>query len=435
MSVVKDETLYALIDYGDTYVQPLLVAALKSRLSSTPINFINTFDKVPKNNCKLLQWRQYEDIDFELVTQDTQRAHLINSFVFRKALIRKHYLANTITHWLTKNPDSSIKNHVVESVDFELDYAEFLDEALLEAYELNQSLEQNAELEPADRSWWILKPGMSDRGQGIRLFSTLDELTAIFESWEPDSDDDESVHSDVVNAPIEDEEKGNMTSQLRHFVAQRYIATPLLFELPFASANRKFHVRTYVIAVGALKIWVYKPMLALFAASEYEHPGSDPSDDINNDLGSHLTNTCLQDVRREGSVHRLSDLPDHVPGLSANWKDKVVDQICEITGTLFEAAAKGMVMHFQPLPQAFEIYGLDFLVDDKACPWLLEVNAFPDFAQTGAELQGLIQGLFESAVDVAVKPFMDTDASSSSTQQSYQSDKVVKVLDLDMGRR
>ena len=32
---------------------------------------------------------------------------------------------------------------------------------------------------------------MSERGQGIRLFSSEEELTAIFEEWDPESDDEE----------------------------------------------------------------------------------------------------------------------------------------------------------------------------------------------------------------------------------------------------
>jgi tubulin--tyrosine ligase len=91
-----------------------------------------------------------------------------------------------------------------------------------------------------------------------------------------------------------------------------------------------------------------------------------------------------------------------------------------------------MSIHFQSLPNAFEIFGLDFMVgiegDGTLNTYLLEVNAFPDFRQTGDELSGMIEGLFEGVVEKAVAPFfgMETEGKKS---------EMVKVLDIDLGRR
>ncbi|KAK5139561.1 hypothetical protein LTR04_003486, partial [Oleoguttula sp. CCFEE 6159] len=104
--------------------------------------------------------------------------------------------------------------------------------------------------------------------------------------------------------------------------------------------------------------------------------------------------------------------------------------ICSTTGALFEAAARGMMTDFQTLPFAFEVFGLDFLVDEDYTAWLLEVNAFPDFKQTGNALSGIIEGLFEDVVDVAVKPFFGLGA-----QGVEGTDRMTRVLDLDLGRR
>ena len=45
-------------------------------------------------------------------------------------------LSAPVSHWIAKNPDSALVQHVKPSVDFEVDYAEFLDDALVEAWEL-----------------------------------------------------------------------------------------------------------------------------------------------------------------------------------------------------------------------------------------------------------------------------------------------------------
>ena len=441
---MTDQKIYACIDYEDPYVQPLLLNAVKARIPSELLVLIKDASELPSNDSKFLQWRQYESLDFDKLMSGSD-ASLSNSYVIRKALIRKHYLSMTVSHWLTKNPESSLKRHVKPGVEFEVDFAEFLDDALIEAFELHESWQRNASKDPSEREWWILKPGMSDRGQGIRLFSSEEELTDIFEEWDPpsddeeeDDDDDEAAHSGDEETPSaskaenDDDDNGIMTSQLRHFVAQPYIDPPLLMSPPHPSAGRKFHIRTYVLAVGALKVYVYKPMLALFAGKPYSPPSSEETAP---DLSAHLTNTCLQTGEREGSVHAFWSLPSTLPDLqtqTTDCREDVFKQICDATGQVFEAAARSMSIHFQPLPNAFELFGLDFMVDAEGTTWLMEVNAFPDFAQTGGELQDLVKDLMEDVVDVAIKPFFGVEEKG---KRSQGDDGLVQVLDIDLGKR
>ena len=351
---------------------------------------------------------------------------LINAYVIRKALIRKHYLSTTAYNWIAKNPNSMLSTNLKLSSDFELDYAEFLDEALVEAWELQAGFQKNLGKKAEDREWWILKPGMSDRGQGIRLFSTEEELQSIFEEWEagrPDSDVEEDSEAEIDNAEAEKGENDDyiVTSHLRHFVAQPYIHPPLL--LP--SNPRKFHIRTYVLAAGSLKVHVYKPMLALFASDPYTPPYSSTTD-----LSAHLTNTCLQPTTLDGSVQAFWSLP-----LPASQLDAIFAQICETTGDIFEAAAKGMMVHFQTLPNAFEVFGLDYLVDETGTAWLLEINAFPDFRQTGEELRGLVGGLWEGVMEEVVKKFFGIATETVNVDKDKEPNKMVLVRDLDLGRR
>ncbi|TKA77369.1 hypothetical protein B0A49_01508 [Cryomyces minteri] len=448
--------LLALIDYKDLYVQPFILSALESRLPSASFTLVEDLpaDLQGSRIQSVLQFRQYEEIDWDHALHHPQNS-LVNAYTIRKALIRKHYLSTTVHNWIVKHPESVLRRHVKVAVAFELDYAEFLDDALNEAdsYDLRDSFAKNEGKDASERDWWILKPSMSDKGQGIRLFSTEEELTAIFESWEEegsehlDNDSCENdghsseksglaitngialngTNTDPDDANKDDEGNGVVTSQLRHFIAQPYIGRPLLLA---ECEDRKFHIRTYVLAVGSLRVYVYNPMLALFAANPYTPPWS--TQGIHDDqeyLRTHLTNTCLQNGEREGSVKAFWDLPDENP-LPSRWKSSVFSQICSTTSALFEAAARGMMTDFQTLPFAFEVFGLDFLVDADYTAWLLEVNAFPDFKQTGNALSGIIEGLFGDVVDVAVKPFFGLGA-----QDVEGTDRMTRVLDLDLGRR
>ncbi|KAL6151927.1 hypothetical protein ACJQWK_04635 [Exserohilum turcicum] len=486
------DKIYALINYEDAYVQPLILSALEKRLPAATYELIASLSQLPSPSFRLLQFVQYESIDWDHLMEHSSTS-LANAYTIRKALIRKHYLSTTIANWITKYPDSVLKKHVKPSVEFEVDYAEFLDDALVEAWELKESWARNEELgdedeDSAKKEWWILKPGMSDRGQGIRLFSTEQELTEIFEEWDPDSDDeeDEDARSDNMNQEKkdrDDDDDGIITSQLRHFIAQPYIHPPLLLSpTPSSSSSsspeslRKFHIRTYVLATGALKVHVYRPMLALFAAKPYIPPW-DSALQSNRDeaMRAHLTNTCLQDTGdREGSVALFWSLPDALPtqprfttasssssssseggkaekqdttsvplDIPPTWKHTAFSQICAITASTFEAAARGMSIHFQALPNAFELFGLDFMLSynphtHALDTWLLEVNAYPDFRQTGHELSGLVSGLLERVVDKAVRPFFglpDTHAEMQSDAAAADDDDMVCVLDIDLGRR
>lgn len=431
------QPVYALIDTGDPYIQPLIEDALSSHLPKVPFNFISSLSNLSCPSSPVLQYRSYETLDFtHLLSHPT--TSLANAYIIRKALIRKHYLSRTIANWITKHSDSILRDHFKPSVDFELDYAKFLDEALVEAYELRESFERNAKSKGDEKEWWILKPGMSDRGQGIRLLDSEAKLREIFEGWEED-DLESSEEDEVPNGEKSTEggqgiadSKGDgvMISQLRHFIAQPYIHPPLL--LP-SSANRKFHTRTYVVATGSLKVYVYREMLALFAAVLYRAPWEE-DDNGETDLSCHLTNTCLQDdgVQQEGStVRRFWDLEDDLPSHhQLDWKKHVYDQICSITGEVFEAAARSMMVHFQTLPNAFEVFGVDFLVDEKLNVWLLEVNAFPDFKQTGEPLKRIVVGgLFQGIVGAAVLPFFGVKGSEDESEEEVGM-KVVATLDL-----
>ncbi|OSS54590.1 hypothetical protein B5807_00295 [Epicoccum nigrum] len=446
--MAPETPIHAVINYEDPYVQPLILSALKNRLPPASYKLVDSIKDVPSST-PCLQFVQYESIDWDHLMSNS--ASLANAYVIRKALIRKHYLSTTVANWIIKYPDSALKRGAKPSVEFEVDYAEFLDDALVEAWELKESWarnEQTSEEEKEKREWWILKPGMSDRGQGIRLFSSEEELTSIFEEWDPESDDEEEEEEGDARSDAGEKEEGDgiITSQLRHFVAQPYIHPPLLLAPPGdANQLRKFHIRTYVLAAGALKVFVYRPMLALFAARPYKAPWEtdfESEDEREDAMRAHLTNTCIQESGdREGSVGLFWNLPDGIaaqPGgagvdAPSDWKDRVFAQIKEITGATFEAAARGMGVHFQPLPNAFEIFGLDFMVGIEAdgClnTYLLEVNAFPDFRQTGSELSGMIEELFEGVVDEAIRPFF------GKSEEGSAKNEMIKVLDVDLGRR
>mmetsp|Transcript_441 Transcript_441/g.415 ORF Transcript_441/g.415 Transcript_441/m.415 type:complete len:143 (-) Transcript_441:2899-3327(-) len=137
-------------------------------------------------------------------------------------------------------------------------------------------------------------------------------------------------------------------------------------------------------------------------------------------MAGHLTNTCLQ----EGAtplVVPFWDLDDK--NFPTPKKEFVFDEVAKITGELFNAATSVDKMNFQPLDNAVEIFGIDYLVNDDYSVTLLEVNSYPDFKQTGHELKNIIYELFDNVVTDAIKPLVTGEATVSSTSS------LVPVLD------
>ncbi|KAL1621622.1 hypothetical protein SLS56_009158 [Neofusicoccum ribis] len=439
------KTAYCLVDHEDPLVQPLIVAAFRSRLPQDSYKIITSISQYPGG--PLLQICAKDALDFDKAFH--QPLMLISTYVNRDALTRKSLLGKTYANWIAKNPNSLLKTNVKAIADLEIQSSESIYD-VLDDTPLGEALQTNEDKTPAERVWWMLRPDMSGGSQDLRLISTVDELQAAFDEWDsepsaPHEDDRTKEHStgtslvpgeqstpgashgDEDHASAEQsggwsswfqitvttEEYTDEVAPKRHVIAQRYVSRPLTF------ASRKFQVSAYVLAVGALRVYVYRPMVALFATSPFRAPWETSAED---DLSSHST--------FDGHVREFWNLPD-VP---SGWKASVFSQICDITGEVFSAAAtREMKAHFQPLPQSFELFSVNFAVDDTGRAMLSDIRASPDFlhqTECGAKLEGMVEGLFEEVAEVAVKPFFDGENRTAKTGN----ERLVKVVDIDAKR-
>jgi len=196
--------------------------------------------------------------------------------------------------------------------------------------------------------------------------------------------------------------------------------------------GHKFHLRAYFLASGALKLFMYDRVLALFAAVPYVGPtkreGSNDDAPGNIDLTPHLTNSSLQFDRGDEGVRLLDELSGYHILSGDNRGSRVLFtpqdiedlkvQMGAILAETFKAAVE-MPVYFQPLPNAFELYGVDFLVSHNTAPSelnslgnsakfqvkLLEINSEPAIELTGRRLHNILEDLFVAIKQVAVLPF------------------------------
>jgi tubulin--tyrosine ligase len=333
---------------------------------------------------------EYEAIEWEEVMSKGSAYQAVSSFCIRKALCRKANMANALEKHCTKcrGDDGTSacpllktlpQTVVIDSLSvFEtrpawLDFRSALVECLCDA--------EDAMEKAGPGVAWILKPSLTNKGAGIRIVADIE----------------------TVEAAIREEQ------EVGQWVLQRYLANPLLLtpSSPAAPEKRhKFHLRVYVVAVGALTVYVYKEALVLFAVQPYQGAGLDAE-------ASHITNTCIG-ANHEGFVETdhvrcLSELPQMLvaDGYASDatqacaMVDSIWKQICRQTAHAFAGQA-GNTGGYMPIPHCFEAYGVDFLVDDHFNVVLLEFNPSPDIKQTGSRLDHVIDGMVDGLVAVAV---------------------------------
>lgn len=364
----------------------------------------------PPKSSTICYWLEYEDLDFQLLLNNAlgissvDQTLIANSYCFRKGLIRKAHLAFYINKYISKRNGSVLKRSFPETYFLDLPDVEYFDEAMNEIFEVEDYLRLNETKQLHEKTTFILKASLADKASELFLFNSREQLLDFFQSR------------------FEDSEDGADLQYLREWVIQKYIDRPLLL-----NGGRKFHIRTYILAVGALKVYVYGGMLALFAKNPY---------DLGNLLDSyaHVTNTCIQSDQPD--FDETSAVQDFwkLEGISVEKLTHIFNQIKLIVADTFEALINEAAV-FQPLPNCFELYGLDFLVDEKYQVYLLEANAFPDFKQTGSELEELISLLFTEVIRTAVVPLLTKSDVKSKSNTSDPTRKLHLVYTSKMQRQ
>jgi len=233
-------TLYCFVTWPSA---PLTDYLVRNALLSLPaIKSGSIHSTLPQSHAyrKLIQWSTYDAIDHILTHSDHDDV-LSSSYIIRKVLIRKHFLSRCIHSYLTKHPDSILRTAVPKTWDIEISFADELDDLWAdELWDLSGVLDNSDdEHEPPVGTetgmWWILKPGMADRGMGIRLFNSKESLRRTLEEF-----DDESESTSVAGSGKSEEGNDGQAaaadasiaiSQLRHFVIQ---ASSHIAMMPYA---------------------------------------------------------------------------------------------------------------------------------------------------------------------------------------------------------
>jgi tubulin polyglutamylase TTLL6/13 len=169
------------------------------------------------------------------------------------------------------------------------------------------------------------------------------------------------------------------------FVVQEYMKNPFLID------GLKFDLRIYVLVTGCspLRIFVHEDGLTRLATQEYLKPNASNIED----MWMHLTNYAVNKnnpnfIQNENKGHKrslkstfeyLQQAGFDVELLKNQIDDAIIKTLCSIQPTLSHHY-KSCQPEDLSNSMCFELLGFDVILDNKAKPFILEVNHTPSFS-------------------------------------------------------
>jgi len=217
------------------------------------------------------------------------------------------------------------------------------------------------------RNVWIVKPCYNARGFGIYC---IDNCLQEFQAY--------VAHTET-----------------KQKIVQKYIERPLL--LTHFNELRKFDVRQWALVTcfDPLKIFVFSEFYLRICGSKYD------LNDIQ-DSYKHLTNFSIQrhnskvDNKKEDLVMSQAEFFQRAFKNDGAKCEKVRKGIEEI---IVKTIRSGQEAGVEQKANCFEIYGFDFMLDQKLNPWLLEVNLSPACAERTSWLVDMLDRMADGLFD------------------------------------
>eukprot|EP00116_Pleurobrachia_bachei_P002337 sb/3462599/ len=249
-----------------------------------------------------------------------------------------------------------------------------------ETYRLGEHREREKLLSVMGESEkWICKPSNANQGKGIFILNGKSDLLAYID-------------------------KRSQNHRLRSSrIVQRYIDNPLLVN------GRKFDIRVYLF-VGSTRPY------NVFFHTGYLRLTIDPYDTESTDMATHLTNQYMQkkhpkySEEREDTVWDMGRFSEYLRsegvleklGLPDDWVETTLhDRMKSLALTVFKSAQSSLT----PRLGYFDLYGLDFMLDDNLNVWLIEVNTNPALHTNCGVLEQMLPSLINETLGISIELF------------------------------
>ena len=112
----QSQQLYASIAYGDTYVQPLILSALASRLPEGLYMLLSSESTLPGSKKPVLHIKSYEELPFDDVMAHPETC-LVNAYIIRKALVRTQLISVSLETSLYSQDPKTLSHNDRQQLD------------------------------------------------------------------------------------------------------------------------------------------------------------------------------------------------------------------------------------------------------------------------------------------------------------------------------
>ena len=215
---------------------------------------------------------------------------------------------------------------------------------------------------------WIVKPTFQNRGRGIEIVNSVQELEKVIQNFM--SEGRSSISKSVLSQKI---------------LVQKYCENSLLID------KRKFDIRVWCLLDHNLNAFICREGYLRFSSFSFSLENA-------HDKLIHLTNNAIQRNSEQygsfekGNQRGFSDLRN---SKFISSFDKIYLKIRLICSLVLHSVTSKL--NYNRRKNCFEIFGFDFLLDKSETPWLLEVNINPCLETSSPLLEKLIPRMLDDA--------------------------------------
>ncbi|KAL4435557.1 hypothetical protein ABPG74_020333 [Tetrahymena malaccensis] len=275
---------------------------------------------------------------------------------------------------------------------------------------------------------WMIKPAEFNRGRGIRIFTSIQQLNKILSEYQEDNAKEIVRYQNQIqgfssryNTFSQDKKRSNSSysSTKRYgkpkisqrYVIQKYIEAPLLID------ERKFDIRMWVLISFDNKSYVFKEGYIRTACVSYDTSEQSLSNNI-----VHLTNNAIQKYAQNYGQHEqgnqlsFKNFEEYLTKkrINCNFNAKVLPKIKDVMSLTIDSVRSKL--NPQERKFCFEIFGYDFIIDNNFNPWLIEVNTNPCIEQSSDMLSILLKRMLDDAFKLTLDQLFNPSVKQEESQ-------------------
>ncbi|KAG9397386.1 Tubulin-tyrosine ligase/Tubulin polyglutamylase [Carpediemonas membranifera] len=318
-----------------------------------------------------LRWKQSGGgIQYGSLLNRADHRQAVNHLPNNREMCTKTGLVRNLRMMLDRKSSASVA--LADIVPDTYEFHSYTDNSFLRWKKKFQDNAKRAAAGTAPPGWeknlWIAKPESLNRGRGISVVRTLEELENVT--------------------------KLSKATNQQTWIIQKYLEKPMLID------GRKFDIRQYVLVTNTMDVYFYK--------HGYLRLTSVPYDDASTDPAVHLTNNAVQckldhyGEHEEGNMMTYYQLDEAIKAQGGAGLDPVVEQMKAQVKLVIQSVAKKMNAERYKSP-FFEVFGFDFMVMAESFKVLtIEVNTNPAISTCSSILKKLLPEMLDDAFSLTL---------------------------------